>query len=66
MGGWKTSGLGTRHGSGGIRKYTKMQSLLVTRRAPFKREPFMFPYKARTTMLLRRFYKLLYGRGTRD
>jgi acyl-CoA reductase-like NAD-dependent aldehyde dehydrogenase len=66
MGGWKTSGLGTRHGSGGIRKYTKMQSLLVTRRAPFKREPFMFPYKARTTLLLRRFYKLLYGRGTRD
>jgi acyl-CoA reductase-like NAD-dependent aldehyde dehydrogenase len=66
MGGWKSSGLGTRHGSGGIRKYTKTQSLLVTRRAPFKREPFMFPYKARQTMLLRRFYKLFYGRGTRD
>ena len=31
MGGWKTSGLGTRHGAGGIRKYTKTQSLLVTR-----------------------------------
>jgi acyl-CoA reductase-like NAD-dependent aldehyde dehydrogenase len=66
MGGWKSSGIGTRHGSGGIRKYTKTQSLLVTRRAPFKREPFMFPYKPRQTMLLRRFYKLLYGRGSRD
>src|ERR1700742_3669693 len=66
MGGWKTSGLGTRHGSGGILKYTKTQSLFVTRRAPFKREPFMFPYKPRQTMLLRRFYKLLYGRGSRD
>jgi len=66
MGGWKTSGLGTRHGAGGIRKYTKTQSLMVTRRTPFKREPFMFPYKPRTTMLLRRFYKLLYGRGARD
>ncbi len=65
MGGWKTSGLGTRHGSAGIRKYTKVQSLLVTRRA-LKREPFMFPYKARQTMLLRRFFKLLYGRGARD
>jgi acyl-CoA reductase-like NAD-dependent aldehyde dehydrogenase len=65
MGGWKTSGLGTRHGSGGIRKYTKIQSLLITRRA-LKREPFMFPYKARQTMLLRRFFKLLYGRGSRD
>ncbi|MEO6858811.1 MAG: aldehyde dehydrogenase family protein [Solirubrobacteraceae bacterium] len=65
MGGWKTSGLGTRHGAAGIRKYTKVQSLLVTRRA-LKREPFMFPYKARQTMLLRRFFKLLYGRGSRD
>jgi acyl-CoA reductase-like NAD-dependent aldehyde dehydrogenase len=65
MGGWKASGLGTRHGANGIRKYTKVQSLLVTRRA-LKREPFMFPYTARTTMLLRRMFKLLYGRGARD
>jgi acyl-CoA reductase-like NAD-dependent aldehyde dehydrogenase len=42
MGGWKTSGLGARHGANGIRKYTKVQSLMVTRRA-LKREPFMFP-----------------------
>jgi acyl-CoA reductase-like NAD-dependent aldehyde dehydrogenase len=65
MGGWKTSGLGTRHGANGIRKYTKIQSLLVTRRA-LKRELFMFPYTARTTMLLRRLFKVLYGRGERD
>jgi acyl-CoA reductase-like NAD-dependent aldehyde dehydrogenase len=65
MGGWKASGLGTRHGANGIRKYTKVQSLLVTRRA-FKREPFMFPYRAQRTLLLRRLFKLLYGRGKRD
>jgi acyl-CoA reductase-like NAD-dependent aldehyde dehydrogenase len=65
MGGWKSSGIGTRHGSAGIRKYTKVQSLLVTRRA-LKREPFMFPYKKRQTLLLRSFLKLLYGRGRRD
>jgi acyl-CoA reductase-like NAD-dependent aldehyde dehydrogenase len=65
MGGWKTSGLGTRHGAAGIRKYTKVQSLLVTRRA-LKRELFMFPYEARRTMMLRRMFKLLYGRGSRD
>jgi acyl-CoA reductase-like NAD-dependent aldehyde dehydrogenase len=65
MGGWKTSGLGTRHGANGIRKYTKTQSLMVTRLAP-KRDPFMFPYRARQTMLLRRFLKLVYGRGARD
>ncbi len=65
MGGWKASGLGTRHGAGGIRKYTKVQSLLVTRRA-LKREPFMFPYRKRRTLLLRRMFRVLYGRGSRD
>jgi acyl-CoA reductase-like NAD-dependent aldehyde dehydrogenase len=65
MGGWKASGLGTRHGANGIRKYTKIQSLLVTRRA-LKRELFMFPYSKRTTLLLRRLFKVLYGRGGRD
>jgi acyl-CoA reductase-like NAD-dependent aldehyde dehydrogenase len=65
MGGWKASGLGTRHGVNGIRKYCRVQSLLVTRRA-FKREPFMFPYKASRTLMLRRLFRLLYGRGKRD
>lgn len=65
MGGWKASGLGTRHGANGIRKYTKTQSLLVTRHA-LKREPFMFPYTPGQTRLLRRFFKLFYGRGSRD
>ncbi|HET8980115.1 MAG TPA: aldehyde dehydrogenase family protein [Solirubrobacteraceae bacterium] len=65
MGGWKTSGVGTRHGANGIRKYCKVQSLLVTRRA-LKREPFMFPYRARQTLMLRRFFRLFYGRGARD
>jgi acyl-CoA reductase-like NAD-dependent aldehyde dehydrogenase len=65
MGGWKSSGVGTRHGANGIRKYTKVQSLLVTRRA-LKRELFMFPYTKRSTMMLRRMFKILYGRGSRD
>jgi acyl-CoA reductase-like NAD-dependent aldehyde dehydrogenase len=65
MGGWKASGLGSRHGAGGIRKYTRQQSLLVTRLAP-KRDLHMFPYKARTTGLLGRAMKFLYGRGKRD
>ena len=36
MGGWKASGLGSRHGAAGIRKYCRQQSLLVTRFAPPK------------------------------
>jgi acyl-CoA reductase-like NAD-dependent aldehyde dehydrogenase len=65
MGGWKTSGMGQRHGAGGIRKYARQQSLLVTRLAP-KKDIHMFPYKARTTGLLAKGLKLLYGRGKRD
>jgi acyl-CoA reductase-like NAD-dependent aldehyde dehydrogenase len=65
MGGWKTSGLGTRHGANGIRKYTKVQSLLVTRLAP-KRDVHMFPYSKGRTRALQRLFKVLYGRGKRD
>ncbi len=65
MGGWKDSGLGVRHGAGGIRKYTRQQAILVTRVA-LKRDVHFFPYSARTTKLLGRLTKLLYGRGKRD
>jgi len=64
MGGWKTSGLGTRHGAAGIRKYTKQQSILVTKLAP-KKDIHMFPYSARKSKGLGRALKLLYGRGKR-
>src|SRR3954452_2723263 len=64
MGGWKSSGLGVRHGAAGIRKYTRQQAILVTRLA-MKRDVHFFPYTARTTNLLGRLTKLLYGRGKR-
>ncbi|HEU4975752.1 MAG TPA: aldehyde dehydrogenase family protein [Baekduia sp.] len=65
MGGAKASGLGSRHGAGGIRKYCQQQAILVTRLAG-KKDPHMYPYSARTTKLLGRFFKFLYGRGRRD
>jgi acyl-CoA reductase-like NAD-dependent aldehyde dehydrogenase len=65
MGGWKDSGLGQRHGAPGIRKYCRSQALLITRFAP-KRELHMFPYKAKTTRMLMKGVRLLYGRGKRD
>jgi acyl-CoA reductase-like NAD-dependent aldehyde dehydrogenase len=64
MGGWKESGLGSRHGAGGIRKYTRQQALLVTRLAP-KKDLHMFPYKRRRTGVMRGMLRLLYGRGRR-
>ena len=65
MGGAKASGLGTRHGAGGIRKYCQQQAILVTRFA-MKKDPFMYPYNARTTKLLGKAFRFLYGRGKRD
>src|SRR5271155_126067 len=52
MGGAKASGLGSRHGVGGIRKYCSQQAILVTPRAlARKKDLTMFPYKARTSKL---------------
>jgi acyl-CoA reductase-like NAD-dependent aldehyde dehydrogenase len=65
MGGAKASGLGSRHGAGGIRKYCSQQAIVVTRLG-MKKEVFMYPYKARTSRMLGRMFKLLYGRGKRD
>jgi acyl-CoA reductase-like NAD-dependent aldehyde dehydrogenase len=64
MGGWKESGLGSRHGADGIRKYTKKQALLVTRLAP-KRDLHMLPYRERTTRMIQRLLRFVYGRGKR-
>jgi acyl-CoA reductase-like NAD-dependent aldehyde dehydrogenase len=66
MGGAKASGLGSRHGAGGIRKYASQQAIVVTPRLALKKEPHMYPYKSRTSKLLAGLFKLLYGRGKRD
>jgi acyl-CoA reductase-like NAD-dependent aldehyde dehydrogenase len=66
MGGAKASGLGSRHGAGGIRKYTSQQAIVVTPRLALKREPHMYPYKSRRSKMLAGVFKFLYGRGKRD
>jgi hypothetical protein len=65
MGGWKTSGLGSRHGAEGIRKYCRRQTILLTRFA-MKKDLYMFPYAAGRSKMLVNTFKLLYGRGNRD
>jgi acyl-CoA reductase-like NAD-dependent aldehyde dehydrogenase len=67
MGGAKASGLGSRHGAGGIRKFCSQQAVLVTPRVlARKKDLTMFPYKAGTSKLLAGAFKFLYGRGNRD
>jgi acyl-CoA reductase-like NAD-dependent aldehyde dehydrogenase len=65
MGGAKASGMGYRHGPGGIRKFTQHQALLVSK-LHLKRDVHMYPYRARTSRLLARGLRFLYGRGDRE
>jgi acyl-CoA reductase-like NAD-dependent aldehyde dehydrogenase len=61
MGGWKTSGVGSRHGATGIRKYCKTQTILLSHFMP-KRDLHMFPYKPGVSKLLAKSVGWLYGR----
>ncbi len=65
MGGAKASGLGSRHGAGGIRKYCSQQAIVVTPKLAMKKELFMYPYKSRTSKFLAGVFKFMYGRGKR-
>jgi acyl-CoA reductase-like NAD-dependent aldehyde dehydrogenase len=61
MGGAKASGLGSRHGAGGIRKYCQQQAILVSK-LHMKKEMHMYPYKPRMTRTLQKAFKLMNGR----
>ncbi len=52
MGGWKESGLGSRHGPDGIRKYTKRQSLMITPGYAPARDAHHFPYSAQASQAM--------------
>jgi len=64
FGGSGESGIGVRHGPGGIQKYCQVQALAVTRFAT-KRELYHFPYTKTRSGLLERMSVLLYGRVPR-
>ena len=59
MGGGKPgSGVGYRHGTGGIRKYCRQQSLLISR-IHWHRDVHKHPYRATRTGLFTRVLALL-------
>jgi acyl-CoA reductase-like NAD-dependent aldehyde dehydrogenase len=65
MGGVKASGIGFRHGAGGIRKFTQQQALLISR-LHTRRDLHMYPYSAKMTARWAKLVRFLYGRGKRD
>ena len=52
-GGLKESGIGKRHGAEGIRRFCHQQ-VIVTDRFGMKRDPFWYPYNAKTERLILR------------
>jgi acyl-CoA reductase-like NAD-dependent aldehyde dehydrogenase len=68
LGGWKSSGLGVRHGVESLRQWTRIEGVTVGRRlfAPVERfvsKKLAFPYDPAFLALLRRATRLLYRRG---
>jgi acyl-CoA reductase-like NAD-dependent aldehyde dehydrogenase len=58
--GWKTSGVGLRHGGAdGIRKYCRKQALFITRRS-LRRELHYFPYSRTRTQLVELALRVVY------
>jgi acyl-CoA reductase-like NAD-dependent aldehyde dehydrogenase len=66
MGGWKTSGIGYRHGAYGIRKFCRTESLTIPRTPQAKSELLWFPYTARRRKIVSGFYRLINARGIRN
>ena len=64
FGGWGESGVGSRHGAEGIRKYCRTHSFVVTRFGP-KKDIHQFPYSKRMTKAMERGMVLMYGRGAK-
>ncbi len=64
MGGWKQSGIGSRHGEPGIKKYCRSESLVITRFGG-KREPTWFPYSRSRRALIGPIARLFNARDWR-
>jgi len=65
MGGWKDSGIGARWGPGGIRKFCRTESLVITRFAAAKAEPMWFPYSPGKSRLFGAIGRFVNARGLR-
>ncbi len=66
MGGWKSSGIGVRHGAQGIRRFCHTEAVTIPRLPTAKSEPVWFPYSARKRGFVRRIYRFLNARGLRN
>jgi acyl-CoA reductase-like NAD-dependent aldehyde dehydrogenase len=66
MGGWKDSGIGWRHGPGGIRKYCRTETIVAPRLPTAKSEALWYPYNPTKRKALNGLYRFLNARGLRN
>ena len=66
MGGWKSSGIGFRHGAYGIRKFVRSEAITQPRMRPLASELQWFPYSNRKRSVIRNIYRFFNARGLRD
>ena len=66
MGGWKQSGIGTRHAEIGIRKYCRTKSITAPRLPTMKSELLWYPYSARKRGVIARIVRFFNARGIRS
>jgi acyl-CoA reductase-like NAD-dependent aldehyde dehydrogenase len=66
MGGWKSSGIGSRHGAYGIKKFVRSESITIPRMRPLASELQWFPYSRRKRKTLGGIYRFFNARGWRN
>ena len=66
MGGWKSSGIGSRHSAHGIRKFCKVESIVSPRFPQGKADPLWFPHSRRKRTFINRLFRFVNARGLRN
>jgi acyl-CoA reductase-like NAD-dependent aldehyde dehydrogenase len=66
MGGWKESGIGFRHGSYGIKKFVRPESIVSPRVKQGKSDPLWFPYTPAKRKMINRVFRFVNARGLRN
>jgi acyl-CoA reductase-like NAD-dependent aldehyde dehydrogenase len=63
MGGWKRSGVGSRHGAYGIKRFCRTEAIVSPRFPRGKRDPLWFPHRKRNRRLIGGLFRLFNARG---
>jgi acyl-CoA reductase-like NAD-dependent aldehyde dehydrogenase len=66
MGGWKSSGVGVRHGEYGIKRFCRTEAIVSPRFRQGKRDPLWFPHRKRPRRLIGALFRFVNARGLRD